>query len=62
MKRTALIKHLRAAGCELLREGARHSWWHNPKLNQRSAVPRHTKIVDQLADKICKDLGIPPVV
>ena len=31
------------------------------KLNKRSAVPRHTEIVDILAKKICKDLGIPPI-
>jgi mRNA interferase HicA len=59
MKRTDLIKHLRAQGCELLREGSRHSWWHNPELNKRSAVPRHNEISDILAKKICKDLGIP---
>ncbi len=60
MKRKALLRHLRDHGCELLREGAKHSWWHNPDLNRRSAVPRHTEIVDQLARKICKDLGVPP--
>ncbi|HCO95945.1 MAG TPA: addiction module toxin, HicA family, partial [Phycisphaerales bacterium] len=38
-----------------------HSWWYNPSLNKRSAVPRHNEIVDILARKICKDLGVPPV-
>lgn len=61
MKRTELLRHLRAHGCVLLREGARHSWWHNPKSNKRSAVPRHNEIDDGLARKICKDLGISPV-
>ena len=46
MKRKELLKYLRSQGCEGLREGARHSWWHNPKLNKRSAVPRHTEIND----------------
>ena len=59
MKRTALLAHLRAHGCELLREGARHSWWHHSVLNKRSAVPRHNEVLDNLARKICKDLGIP---
>ncbi len=59
MKRKALLKHLRKHGCELLREGSKHSWWWNPALNRRSAVPRHAEIVDQLAGKICKDLGVP---
>jgi mRNA interferase HicA len=61
MKRSDLLRHLRANGCALLREGARHSWWHNPSPNKRSAVPRHTEIRDILALKICKDLGVTPV-
>ena len=58
MKRRELLRHLRRNGCALLREGGRHSWWHNPSGNKRSAVPRHTEIDDRLALKICKDLGI----
>ena len=61
MKRRELIQHVRSNGCELLREGSRHSWWHNPALNKRSAVARHNEISDTLAKKICKDLGIPSV-
>jgi len=29
MKRHELIAYLRSQGCELLREGGRHSWWQN---------------------------------
>jgi mRNA interferase HicA len=58
MKRTELLRHLRRQGCELLREGSRHSWWHNPMQNKRSAVPRHREISDDLVRKICRDLGI----
>jgi mRNA interferase HicA len=58
MKRGDLLGHLRAHGCEFLREGGHHSWWQNPSLNKRSAVPRHNEIDDDLARKICKDLGI----
>jgi hypothetical protein len=29
-----------------------------PTLNKRSAVPRHNEIDDNLARKICKDLGV----
>lgn len=61
MKRNALLRHLRAHGCELLREGGRHSWWHNVALGNRSAIPRHSEIKDLLANKICRDLGVPPV-
>lgn len=59
MKRTDLLKHLRRHGCELLKEGGRHSWWHNAETNQRAAIPRHSEIDDLLAKKICKDLGVP---
>ena len=59
MKRKELLKHLSEHGCVFVREGSRHSWWLNPAQNRRSAVPRHSEIVDQLARKVCKDLGIP---
>jgi len=59
MKRTKLIKYLTKNGCEFLREGGNHSWWWNPKQNKRSSIPRHTEINNILAQKICKDLGIP---
>jgi mRNA interferase HicA len=61
MKRVEFLKHLREHGCEFVREGASHSWWANPTLNRRSAVPRHGEISNQLAAKICKDLGIQPM-
>jgi len=58
MKCNALIKYMKSNGCELVREGGRHSWWINPGMNKRSAVPRHTEIKDNLVRKICKDFGI----
>ncbi|MBI5722523.1 MAG: type II toxin-antitoxin system HicA family toxin [Planctomycetes bacterium] len=58
MKRTELLQHLRRHGCVFIREGGRHSWWLNPAQNRRSAIPRHNEIVDNLARKICKDLGV----
>ncbi len=30
MKRRALLAHLAAHWCILVREGAKHSWWGNP--------------------------------
>ncbi|MCK5272550.1 MAG: type II toxin-antitoxin system HicA family toxin [Sedimentisphaerales bacterium] len=51
MKRREFLKYLRAQGCELLREGGRHSWWHNSSQNKRSAIPRHTEIKNILAKK-----------
>jgi len=61
VKRRKLLEHLRSHGCELLREGANHSIWWSPASRQTSTVPRHTEIFDQLARKICRDLGIPSV-
>ena len=61
MKREDLLRYLRQHQCQLLREGGRHSWWVNPELNKRSSVPRHTEIEDNLARKICKDLGLPKI-
>ena len=39
MKRRQLLCHLRSHGCELLREGGNHSWWHNLEQNRQSAIP-----------------------
>lgn len=58
MKRRDFLRHLAAQGCELLREGGSHSWWHNPGLGRRSSVPRHSEINNHLARKICRDLGV----
>jgi mRNA interferase HicA len=59
VKRRALLAFLRAHGCTLVREGAKHSWWSNPETGARSAVPRHSEIDDLLARRICRDLGVP---
>lgn len=59
MKRVDLVRHLTAHGCQLLREGGRHSIYFNPTSRQTSAVPRHSEIVESVANRICKDLGIP---
>lgn len=58
MKRRELIRYLEKNGCRFLREGGRHSVYWNPETGRTSTVPRHNEIVDQLARKICKDLGI----
>ena len=59
MKRRDLLAHLTANGCQLVREGARHSWWHSRATGKRSAIPRHTEVNNHLARKICRDLGVP---
>jgi mRNA interferase HicA len=57
MKRTELIKYLKKCGAHLLREESRHRIYQ--KEQQKTQVPRHNEIVDDLARKICKDLKIP---
>lgn len=59
MKRKQFIKHLMKHGCELLREGAKHSVFVNRTAQKSSTVPRHQEIYDNLVRKICKDLEIP---
>jgi mRNA interferase HicA len=58
VKRRALVRHLEQHGCRLLREGGSHSIFVSPT-GKTSTVPRHAEINDDLAKKICKDLGIP---
>ena len=60
MKRRALLNYLKAQGCEFLREGSRHTVYINRAAGKGSTVPRHTEIPNNLARKICRDLGIPP--
>jgi predicted RNA binding protein YcfA (HicA-like mRNA interferase family) len=59
VKRADLIRHLSRYGCQLLREGGRHSIYWNPTNRRTSAVPRHTEVNDYTARKICRDLEIP---
>ena len=59
MKRRDLVRHLVSHGCYLLREGGRHSYFHNPANGKSAAVPRHSEINDFLARKICRALEIP---
>jgi mRNA interferase HicA len=57
VKRNQLLKHLRKHGGSFLREGSKHSIFQKDQL--KTQIPRHNEIVDELARKICKDLGIP---
>lgn len=56
MKRLELIKHLLEHGAYFLREGSRHTLY--ALGTAQTQIPRHSEIVDDLARKICKDLGI----
>lgn len=58
MKRIDLIKHLSKNGCELAREGSKHSLFFNAETKRASTIPRHKEINLFLAKKICRDLGV----
>ena len=62
MKRKELVGYLTKNGCMFLREGANHSVFFNPLINKTSTIPRHSEINNFLAKKICKDLGITPII
>ena len=59
MKRIDLIRHLESCGCILFREGRRHSVYKNLRNGNMTAIPRHREIKENLAKKICDDLGVP---
>jgi mRNA interferase HicA len=59
MKRRDLMKHLEGHGCELLREGKKHTVYVNRPAQKTSTVPRHREVDEFLAQKICKDLQVP---
>jgi len=61
MKRAELIAHLSRNGCKLLREGANHSIYSNPLNGNQASVGRHRELSDLLCQKVCKQLGVPPI-
>lgn len=56
MKRVALIKRIKEAGCVLVRHGAKHDWYRNPGTGFSQPVPRHREIRDRLARHILAKL------
>jgi len=59
MKRRDFVRHLERHGCELVREGRRHTVYRNPANGRSATVPRHTEVDDYTARGICRQLGIP---
>lgn len=56
MKRRDLLKQLQGFGCILIRHGARHDWYMNPRTKVSQPVPRHLEINEYLAKHIIKML------
>jgi mRNA interferase HicA len=59
VKRTDLIRTINGFGCILVRHGAKHDWYRNPKTGVSQAVPRHREIKDRLANHIVRMLENP---
>lgn len=57
MKRKELIKKITSAGCVLVRHGARHDLYRNPRTGKKQPIPRHDEIDDNLAKHIRKELA-----
>jgi mRNA interferase HicA len=59
MKRRDLVAELERIGCVLLRHGAKHDIYHQPKTGKSEPVPRHREVNEFLAKKILKSLAPP---
>ncbi len=57
MKRHDLVAELVRMGCVLLRNGAKHDIYQNPKNGKSEPVPRHREVNELLARKIMKSLA-----
>jgi len=60
MNRQDLIRDIEKDGCLLLRHGARHDWYRNPKTGVCQPIPRHREIKEPLANHILKELATWP--
>jgi len=56
MKRRDVIRQIESNGCILIRHGARHDWYQNPRTKISQPVPRHREIKEPLAKHILKML------
>jgi predicted RNA binding protein YcfA (HicA-like mRNA interferase family) len=59
MKRVDLIRALEQLGCVLVRHGAKHDWYQNPRTGVSQPVPRHREINEHLARRIIRLLSDP---
>lgn len=54
-----LVRPVRAAGCERVRQGkGSHELWQSPLTGKRFSVPRNT-VMTHTANGILKDAGLP---
>jgi predicted RNA binding protein YcfA (HicA-like mRNA interferase family) len=55
VKRRDLVRQIVVLGAVLVREGAAHTIYQNPRTGQLIPVPRHAEINEALARKIVRD-------
>jgi mRNA interferase HicA len=60
VKREQPERHLLDHGCEVIREGGRHTIWSSAVLDRRAPVPRHREVPLGTARAICRQLAVPP--
>jgi hypothetical protein len=60
VKRAKLERVLRRHGCQIGREGRKHTLWVNPATGQTATVPRHTEVKRPTAREILEELSIDP--
>ncbi len=55
-----MIRLAKKNGCELVRHGAKHDIWKNPKTGGEAQIPRHPskELPTGTADRIRKELGL----
>ena len=58
MKRVDLVRLMNVHGCRIIRHGARHDIFLNPRNQRRAPIPRHREIPDSLVKIILKQLGL----
>ena len=61
MKRQKVLNFFRQSGCEIYREGKKHTIIINRINDKITALPRHPDINDNLVLSMCKDLDIPKI-
>lgn len=59
MKHSELIKLLREANCEMVRQGTRHEVWYSPITDKQFTVARHKyEVPTGTCNKILKTAGL----
>lgn len=60
MKQSELVKLMKAAGCTIVKHGARHDMWYSPITGCKTFIPRHPsqEIAKGTEMQIRKALGI----